>query len=484
MLEETAGIQFGTDGWRAVIAEGFTFTNLRRVTQALAQTILEQHADSGKAPPQMVVGYDTRFLSDRFASEAACVLAGNGIIAWLTRTDAPTPSISHNVRARQAAGGIVITASHNPPRYNGFKLKLATGAAATAKETRAIETALAALSAEPKRLPYAEGLRRGLIQRFDPGWGYYEHLSKLVDLDTISDGELRLVVDAMWGAGRHALPAVLSRTRSHVLEIRNTLNPGFGGIHPEPILRYLNELVATVHREQAQIGLALDGDADRIGAIDARGGFVSPQMVMALALKHLVEVRGQRGVVVKSVSTTMLLDRLAERHALPLHETPIGFNHIAERMQSENALLGGEESGSISIRGHIPEGDGILMGLLLLEIMAWGQAPLHELVSDLQREYGPAHYARHDAQMSPSLPRQTWLRRLSEVQPARLAGETVVTMDTLDGAKFRLADGSWLLIRPSGTEALLRIYAEAREASTLKELLHLGVELAEDVSEL
>ncbi len=481
-MEKEANIHFGTDGWRAVIAENFTFANLRRVTQAVAQTILEQH--DGEDAPQIVVGYDTRFLSDRFAAEVACVLAGNGIIAWLTRTDAPTPSISHNVRARGAAAGIVITASHNPPRYNGFKLKLPTGAAATKDDTARVELALSKARGEPQRLDYAEALRRGLIHRFDPGWGYYEHLATLVDLDVISDGELRLVVDAMWGAGRHALPAMLSRTRSQVLEIRNRLNPGFDGVHPEPILHYLNELVAAVQRERAQVGLAMDGDADRIGAIDAYGQFVSPQLIMALALRHLVEARGMTGIVVKTVSTTMLLERLAAKHALPLRETPIGFNHIADWMLREDVLIGGEESGGISIRGHIPEGDGILMGLLLLEIIAHGRAPLHEQVAELQREYGPAHYARHDVVLSRVLPRAEWLRRLTEAAPAKLAGETLSGVDTLDGAKFRLADGGWLLIRPSGTEPVLRIYAEARDEAALAALLREGVALGETVISL
>ncbi|MCY3936244.1 MAG: phosphoglucomutase/phosphomannomutase family protein [Chloroflexi bacterium] len=474
-----ATLRFGTDGWRAVIAEDFTFANLQRVAQAVAHHLREQNETA--ADLQVVVGYDTRFLSDRFAAEVSCVLAGNGIVAWLTRSDAPTPSISHNVRARGAAAGIIITASHNPPRYNGFKLKLPSGAAATRAEIMGIETALRADSLPIQRMDYGEALRRGLIQRFDPGWGYYEHLGTLVDLDAISDGELRVVVDAMWGAGRHALPAVLSRTRSQVLEIRNALNPGFGGVHPEPILRYLNELVAAVQRERAQIGLAMDGDADRIGAIDAQGEFVSPQLIMALALQHLVESRGQSGTVVKTVSTTMLLDRLARKHDLPLHETPIGFNHIAEWMLRENVLLGGEESGGISIQGHIPEGDGILMGLILLEILALGRAPLHEQIADLQREYGPAHYDRHDAVLDRVLPRETWQRRLTDAAPARLVGETLHSLDTQDGVKFRLADGGWLLIRPSGTEPVLRIYAEAPDPKALAALLEEGAALGEAV---
>lgn len=472
-------IRFGTDGWRAVIADTFTFENLRLISQAVADSINRQHL--GPDRPQVVVGYDTRFLSDRFAAETARVLAANNIVTWLTRTDAPTPAISYNVKEKGAAAGIVITASHNPPRYNGFKLKASYGGSATSEACALIEDQLRLMERDargPNLMDYQQALDQGLIVRFDPSWTYYEHLSTLVDLDRISEGELNVVVDAMWGAGRGAFAGILSRTRTRTTEIRGALNPGFGGIHPEPILKYLNELVAAVQRQQADVGLATDGDADRIGAIDALGNFVDPHHIMALALNHLLEVRGQRGLVVKTVSTTFMIDNIAAQHDLQVRETPVGFNYIGDLMMREDVLIGGEESGGISIRGHIPEGDGILMGLLLLEIMAHAGAPLHEIVAQLQAKFGPAHYGRLDVKLRIQRSKKQVVAMLTDQAPSTLAGETVVKVDTLDGVKFYLNDRSWLLIRPSGTEPILRIYAEARSQEAVKALLEAGQAMA------
>ncbi|MFQ3567101.1 MAG: phosphoglucomutase/phosphomannomutase family protein [Aggregatilineales bacterium] len=472
-------IRFGTDGWRAVIADTFTFENLRLISQAVADSINRQHL--GPDRPQVVVGYDTRFLSDRFAAETARVLAANNIVTWLTRTDAPTPAISYNVKEKGAAAGIVITASHNPPRYNGFKLKASYGGSATSEACALIEDQLKLMERDargPNLMDYQQALDQGLIVRFDPSWTYYEHLGTLVDLDRISEGELNVVVDAMWGAGRGAFAGILSRTRTRMTEIRSTLNPGFGGIHPEPILKYLNELVAAVQRQQADVGLATDGDADRIGAIDALGNFVDPHHIMALVLKHLLEVRGQRGLIVKTVSTTFMIDNIAAQHDLQVRETPVGFNYIGDLMMREDVLIGGEESGGISIRGHIPEGDGILMGLLLLEIIAHAGAPLHEIIAQLQAKFGPAHYGRVDAKLRIQRSKKQVVTMLTDQAPPTLAGETVVKVDTLDGVKFYLSDRSWLLIRPSGTEPILRIYAEARSQEAVKALLEGGQAMA------
>jgi len=475
-------IRFGTDGWRAVIADTFTFENVRLIAQAVADYVNKTH--TGSDLPTVVIGYDTRFLSDRFAIETARVMAGNEIIAWLTRTDAPTPAISYNVKEKGANAGIVITASHNPPRYNGFKLKAGYGGSATADQCALVEEELALMEREgrtPNVMDYQTALDKGLIRRFDPSWSYYQHLATLVDLDRISERELNIVADAMWGAGRGAFASLLSRTRAHVTEIRSALNPGFGGIHPEPILKHLNELVAAVQRGQADIGLATDGDADRIGAVDALGHFVDPHTVLALALRHLVECRGQTGEVVKTVSTTLMIDSLAKKHNLTLHETPVGFNHIADLMMKRDILIGGEESGGISLRGHIPEGDGILMGLLLLEIMAVSDAPLHEIIAGLQAEHGPAHYGRIDAQLQHQKPKKQMTALLVDHAPSAINGETVTRVDTLDGVKFYMRDGSWLLIRPSGTEPVLRIYAEARSPEAVRGLLEEGAKLGQKV---
>ncbi|MBK8020700.1 MAG: phosphoglucomutase/phosphomannomutase family protein [Chloroflexi bacterium] len=477
-------IRFGTDGWRAVIADTFTFANVRHVTQAVADYVNKAHVGSER--PQVVVGYDTRFLSDRFASETARVLAGNDIVTWLTRTDSPTPAVSYNVKHLQANAGIVITASHNPPRYNGFKLKANYGGSATAEQCQLVEEEMIEMERQargPNIMDYQHALDAGLIRRFDPSWSYYQHLATLIDLDKLSEGELKIVVDAMWGAGRGAFPSILARTRSRITEIRGALNPGFGGIHPEPIMRHLNELVAAVQREHADVGLATDGDADRIGAIDAHGNFVDPHTILALTLRYLVEVRKQRGDVVKTISTTLMVDVLAERHNMNLHVTPVGFNHIADLMMHGDVLIGGEESGGISMRGHIPEGDGILMGLMLLEIMAHYDAQLHEIVADLQTNYGPAHYARIDVHLEHQRPKKLMVALLEEHVPQTLGGESIARIDKLDGIKFILKDGSWLLIRPSGTEPVLRIYAEARSPEMVKSLLDEGSALGKRVTE-
>lgn len=473
-------IHFGTDGWRAVIADTFTFENVRLVAQAVADTINEEY--TGQGQPEVVVGYDTRFLSDRFAMETAAVLAANDIVAWLTRTDAPTPAISYNVKDKGAAAGIVITASHNPPRYNGFKLKSSYGGSATPEACAKVEQQLHKMQQEGRTariIDYDKALDMGCIRRFDPSWIYYQHLCEFVNVDKISERELNIVVDSMWGSGRGAFSSMLSRTRSHITEIRNVLNPGFGGIHPEPIQRYLNDLVAAVQRQQADVGLATDGDADRIGAVDGQGNFVDPHHVFALTLRHLVENKGLRGDVVKTVSTTFMIDTLCEKYGLKLYETPVGFNHIADLMEKNDVLIGGEESGGISIRGHIPEGDGILMGLMLLEVMAQSRAPLHEIIADLQRNFGPAHYGRIDSRLAKQLPKKQVVSWLVDNAPSQLAGETVTRVDTLDGVKFYLADHSWLLIRPSGTEPVLRVYAEARSQEAMKAMLEAGNEMGQ-----
>lgn len=477
-------IRFGTDGWRAVIADTFTFENVRLIAQAVADYVSKTHTGAGQ--PTVVIGYDTRFLSDRFAIETARVMAGNEITAWLTRTDAPTPAISYNVKEKGANAGIVITASHNPPRYNGFKLKAGYGGSATADQCALVEEELALMEREgrtPNVMDYQAALDKGLIRRFDPSWSYYQHLATLIDLDRISERELNIVADAMWGAGRGAFVSLLSRTRAHVTEIRGALNPGFGGIHPEPILKHLNELVAAVQRGQADIGLATDGDADRIGAVDALGRFVDSHTVLALALRHLVECRGQTGEVVKTVSTTLMIDSLAKKHNLTLHETPVGFNHIADLMMKRDILIGGEESGGISLRGHIPEGDGILMGLLLLEIMAVSDAPLHEIIAGLQAEHGPAHYGRIDSHLQHQKPKKQMTAFLVDHAPSAINSESVVRVDTLDGVKFYMSDGSWLLIRPSGTEPVLRIYAEARSMDAVRGLLEEGAKMGQQVTQ-
>lgn len=472
-------IAFGTDGWRAVIAEDFTFENVRLVSQATADYINNELR--GQEQPCVVVGFDTRFLSDRFAMTTAAVLAANDLQVWLTRADAPTPAVSYSVVAKQAIAGVMITASHNPPRYNGFKLKSAAGASASPAACKRVEHYLNVLQQEgrkPLELDYEKALADGKIVRFDPAWMYYEHLNHLLSMDTISNSEAHVVADAMFGSGRGTFKSILARTRCTVEEIRGYMNPGFQGIHPEPIAQHLYQLVATIKNLHASIGLATDGDADRIGAVDANGHFVDPHTIMALSLRHLVEQRGLRGSVVKTVSTTAMLNRIAKKYELPLYETPVGFNHIADHMMNGDVLIGGEESGGISIKGHIPEGDGILMGLLLLEILGASQAPLYELIEDLQQHFGPTVYKRVDMRLSQPVPKKEMVARLSENAPASMAGQAIREIQTTDGVKFFLTDESWLLIRPSGTEPVLRVYAEGTSAEGVEEMLRTGKQLA------
>ncbi|NJL92206.1 MAG: phosphoglucomutase/phosphomannomutase family protein [Anaerolineae bacterium] len=472
-------IRFGTDGWRAVIAEDFTFANVRLAAQATANYVNAELR--GEAQPSVVVGFDTRFLSDRFAMAVATVLAANDLHVFLTRADAPTPAVSYNVLAQGAAAGIMITASHNPPRYNGFKLKSRQGCAMSKAETERVEHHLAALlkSGETARdMDYDQALAEGRIERFEPAWTYFEHLNQLLDMDKVSLSEARVVADAMFGSGRNTFPSILSRTRCTVTEIRGYMNPGFEAIHPEPIEKYLKMLMATIKAQHADIGIATDGDADRIGAMDGEGRFVDPHTIMALALRYLVEERGLCGSVVKTVSTTAMLNRIAKKHGLELHETPVGFSYIADLMLAGGVLIGGEESGGISISGHIPEGDGILMGLLLLEIMGAHQAPLAELVDDLQKNFGPTVYQRVDLHLKQPVPKSEMVQRLAENAPAQMAGQAVRDVLTADGAKFILADESWLLVRPSGTEPVLRVYAEGTSEAEVAAILAVGQELA------
>ncbi len=466
-------IKFGTDGWRAVISETFTFANLRLVAQAIADFILEEDGRN----PSVIIGFDTRFLSDRYAAEVARVMAANRIDTWLARADTPTPAISYTVYNKKATAGVMITASHNAPRYNGVKLKAGFGSAASPAQHQRVEQLLErnlARAHGPNLMDFQEAVRQDRIHKFDPSWAYYEHLSTLVDLDCISAGELRLVADGMYGSGRGVFGEMLARGRSHVLNIRHEMNPGFGGIHPEPIAQHLGLLISTIQAGHWDVGLATDGDADRIGAVDAQGNFVDPHRIFALVLRYLLEKRKLRGKVVRTVSTTRMVDRIAARHGLELVETPVGFNHIADLMIANGVVMGGEESGGMSIQGHIPEGDGILMGLLLLEVMAEAKAPLHELVADLLAQYGPAQYARADMPLARPVEKRQMVRQLLENAPPEIAGVSVEDVQTVDGVKYYLADGSWLLIRPSGTEPVLRVYAEAPDDGRVQALLGFG----------
>jgi phosphomannomutase len=482
-------IHFGTDGWRAVISDTFTFHNLRLVSQAIADAVRSNSWNNGTFierkpdPNKMIVGYDTRFLSDRYAADVARVLAGNGYKVFLTQADAPTPAISYTVQHTDAIAGIVITASHNAPRYNGIKLKASYGGSALREQCRRVEVYLndnEERGRGPNLMDYEQARELGLLRRFNPLPDYYDHLRTLIDFDAIADNPQRVVVDSMYGSGRGVIKGVLKGTGCEVQEIRGEMNPGFGGVHPEPIGRYLGTLAGAISTGMGDIGLATDGDADRIGAMDERGNFIDPHKIMALALRYLVEERGWRGPVVRTVSTTRMIDLLATRYDIPVYETPVGFNYIADHMLKEDILIGGEESGGISFRGHIPEGDGILMGLLLVEIVSTSGISLHELVENLLQEFGPAHYRRTDLRLSRPIAKEKMVHRLLEETPPIIGGESISDILSIDGVKYILADDSWLLIRPSGTEPVLRVYAEGRSPEMVEALMAFGEQIAEN----
>jgi alpha-D-glucose phosphate-specific phosphoglucomutase len=471
-------IKFGTDGWRAVISDEFTFSNLRRVAQAIADYLLETRGESA-AP--VVVGFDTRFLSDRYALELARVLADAGLPVYLSRADCPTPALAYAIWHFKALGGVMITASHNPPRYNGVKFKGPHGGPGLPGETRRIEeilernaTALPATNGVPLTNPDQDYPG---VMRFDPMPAYLAHIRTLVDFEAISRSGLHVVVDPMYGAGRGYIAAFLREAGCEVTQLHGEMNPGFGGIHPEPIARNLGDLMTTMRSGRFDLGLATDGDADRIGAVDAQGEFVDPHRIFALVLRHLIEERHWSGAVVKTVSTTQLLNLLAQHYGLALHETPVGFNHICDWMLKDDVLIGGEESGGITIKGHVPDGDGILMGLLLAELLAYQRKPLDAIIAELMQEFGEFHYGRKDVHTQAFDKKQLTQRLLKEA-PERILQHKVVRINNSDGIKYLLEDDSWLLIRPSGTEPLLRIYAEAHNRQEVQQLLAAGAGLA------
>jgi len=480
-------IHFGTDGWRAVISDSFTFSNLRMVSQAIADAVASEQWDNSPDVDRkkIVIGYDTRFLSDRFAGEVARVLAANGFIVLLAQSDSPTPAISFAVKFHHAIAGVMITASHNAPRYNGVKLKGAFGGSALSEQCRRVEVYINDNEEQargPNLMDFKKAREANLIQRFNPLPDYFNHLRTLIKTDVIAENPQRFVVDAMYGSGRGVIKSFLQGTGCEITEIRGEMNPGFGGVHPEPIAKNLGALSAAVSSGMGNFGVVTDGDADRIGAMDEHGNFVDPHKIMALALKYLVEQRGWTGSVVRTVSTTRMIDRLAKRYGLTVHETPVGFNHIADYMMREDVLIGGEESGGISFKGHIPEGDGPIMGLLLVEMVAAAQKSLREMVDDLLADVGPADYERVDLRLSRPIAKAEMTDFLTQRAPAEIGGQKVSEVSQRDGVKYIMADDSWLLIRPSGTEPVLRVYAEGRSPEMVKALLAYGNSVAELVN--
>ncbi|MEE8345964.1 MAG: phosphoglucomutase/phosphomannomutase family protein [Dehalococcoidia bacterium] len=451
----TTTIRFGTDGWRAVIGEDFTFANVRRCAHATALYLKE----AGLAGRGVVVGYDTRFASEAFAAAVAEVMTANDVPVFLCDRPAPTPVVGHAILGRRAAGSVVITASHNPPEYSGFKVRTEYAGAAPPDVLSRIEALLPQITETP-RLTLTEATAKDLLEVFNPQPDYLAHLSELVDLDALRAGGLRLVVDSMHGAGAGYLRRLLAGGKTRVWEVRSARNPLFPGMHnPEPIPRNLSPLRRAVARHGAQVGLATDGDADRLGVLDSRGRFVNQLQTFALLAYYLLEVRGLRGPIVKSVTTTSMVPRLGELYGVPVHETAVGFKYLGPKMRDTDAIIAGEESGGYAFRGHLPERDGILSALYFLDLMARRGKDPADLVAELFRKVGPHYYDRVDIEMSAD-ERTLVEARLPELKPDIIAGLRVTGIDTKDGLRFKLEDGAWALIRLSGTEPLMRIYTE------------------------
>jgi len=467
-------IKFGTDGWRAIIADEFTFANVRACAQATARYF----RDSGAATRGIVVGYDTRFASEEFAAAVAEVLAGNGVPVRLCDRAAPTPVIGFNIRRLSAGGGIVITSSHNPALYSGFKVRTEQASAAPPEVLSQIEALIPeALKGAVERMPLEDAEGKGLVQTFDPRADYLRHLSELVEIDRLQEAGLRVVVDPMHGAGAGYLRELLAGGRTEVIEIRSERNPAFPGMHnPEPIARNLEATREAVIRERAPLALATDGDADRIGVIDDRGEFVDQLRVFALLAYYLLEVRGLRGPIVKSVTTTSMVQRLSELYDVPVYETGVGFKYLGPKMIETDALIAGEESGGFAFRGHLPERDGILSGLYILDLMALRQKSLPELIEEVFAKVGPHYYDRIDITMSP-VERDRIAALLPSLQPQAIDGLRVTGYDRTDGLRFLLEGGAWALIRLSGTEPLMRIYTEVREGDQVQPVLQAVREL-------
>ncbi len=478
MSESQTVIKFGTDGWRGAIAEDYTFDNVRRCAQGFARYLLE-HLGAEKGA---VIGYDQRFNSEHFAAAAAEVLAANGIRVWLTAEATPTPVIAYAVLHNQAAGAINITASHNPATDNGFKVRDSNGGAVDPDGLKRIESFIPGLS-EVKRMPLTQALDVGKISYFDAASPYREHLAELIDVTPIKNAGLKILCDPMWGNGMGWLPRLLAGGKSVVQEIHNVRNPVFPEMkRPEPIPPNVDVGLNMTQAVNADVLVIFDGDADRVGAGTERGEFINQLQMYALLALYLLEERGQRGPIVKTLSTTTMLNKLGKLYNVPVYETGVGFKYVAPKMLETDALIGGEESGGFAFRGNVPERDGILAGLYLLDFMVRTNKKPSELIEHLYSKVGPHFYDRIDVRLKSNEQREQTRAEINSAvkagEPKTVAGMRVTGVDTTDGYKYSLEDGGWLLIRFSGTEPLIRVYCETTHGDKVDEILQAGMQIA------
>ncbi|MEA4906321.1 MAG: phosphoglucomutase/phosphomannomutase family protein [Chloroflexi bacterium] len=465
-------IHFGTDGWRGMIAEDYTFDNVRRCAQGYASYMIQQ----GKANDWFVIGHDKRFHSENFALAAAEVLAGNGMRVYLTDGATPTPVIAFSVVNKKASGAINITASHNPPGDNGFKVRNEFGGAIDPDGLKQIESLIPDTANEVKRMNAADAEKEGRIVRFDPAPAYIEHLNDLIDLQPIKDAGLKVLVDAMWGNGAGWFPRILQGGKTEIVEIHNVRNPIFPEMsRPEPIPPNINVGLSETLRQGADVLIVTDGDADRVGIGDENGRFINQLEVYALLAYYFLEVRQERGAIVKTLSTTSMLEKLGKIYAVPVYQTGVGFKYVAPKMLETDAMIGGEESGGYAFRGNVPERDGILAGLFILDLMVRLQRKPSELLTILFDLVGAHYYDRIDSAFSGD--RKKREQMILDAHPEKIGGLKVTGLDTTDGFKFGLEDGGWMLIRFSGTEPIIRVYTETTHQDAVQEILQDGLHI-------
>lgn len=466
-------IVFGTDGWRGAIAEDYTFENVRRCTQGFASYMIQ----TGKQGQWIVVGHDKRFLSEFFARAVAEVLVANGFSVYLTDGPTPTPVIAFSVVNRKAAGAVNITASHNPPTDNGFKVRNEFGGAIDPEGLKEIERLIPPSEEQAKRVKFSDAEAAGKVVIFDAAPNYIEHLKDLIDLQPIKDAGLNVVADVMWGNGAGWFTRLLEGGKTKVTEIHNTRNPIFPEMkRPEPIPPNIDVGLKTTVDLGADVLLITDGDADRVGLGDEKGQFINQLQVYALLALYLLEVRKQRGAIVKTLSTTSMLEKLGKIYGVPVYETGVGFKYVAPKMLETDAMIGGEESGGYAFRGNVPERDGILAGLYILDMMVRLQKKPSELLAILFAKVGGHYYDRIDRTFSGD--RAAREQRILDAKPEKIGGMKVTGLNTTDGYKFILEDGGWLLIRFSGTEPIMRVYCETTNEKAVPAILQDGLKIA------
>ena len=466
-------IQFGTDGWRGVIAEDYTFDNVRRCTQGFANYLLEQ----GRQGQWVVVGHDKRFHSENFAAAVSEVLAANGLNVYLTNGATPTPTIAFAVVDKKACGAINITASHNPPTDNGFKVRDPNGGAIDPDGLYRIEAGIPDSMEQVKRIPLHDAMRDGKVVVFDAGDAYVANLHKLVDIERIKEAGFTVMVDAMWGNGAGWFTRLLDGGKTRVIEIHNTRNPSFPEMkRPEPIRPNIDVGLKATVENHADVLLITDGDADRCGLGDENGEFINQLRAYALLALYLLEIRGERGAIVKTLSTTTMLNKLGQIYDVPVYETGVGFKYVAPKMMEVNAMIGGEESGGYAFRGNVPERDGILAGLYMLDFMVQTGKKPTELLKMLFDKVGEHFYDRVDTPFSGD--RKDREQMILNAHPETIGGLKVTELVTVDGFQFKLEDGGWLLIRFSGTEPIMRVYCETTHKDKVKAILDDGLKIA------